>query len=105
MSFPGREAAMADTERSMTNGDGAGQPLERATLARRKRRDAAFLLPNLGLVLLVSPIVDVFADAGRLFGIPVVVLYVFGVWFALIAACARLARALDAGGDGGDGAA
>lgn len=94
---------MAETERKTTNGEGSAQPLARAALARRRHRDAAFLLPNLGLVLLVSPLIDVFTDAGRLFGIPVVVLYVFGVWFALILACGRLARALDEGG--GDGAA
>jgi hypothetical protein len=90
----------ADDRMSATD-EGAGQPLARATLARRKRRDAAFLLPMLAFVLLGSPIVDVFADAGRLFGIPAAVLYVFGVWFALIAACARLARSLE----DGDGAA
>lgn len=92
---------MGETERSASEGNGAGQPLARATLARRRRRDAAFLLPNVGLVLLVSPFTDVFADAGHLFGIPVVVLYVFGVWFGLIAACAALSRAVD----DGDGAA
>lgn len=86
---------MGESERNMSNGEAAGQPLARATLARRKRRDAAFLLPNLGLVLLVAPFADVFADAGRLFGIPVVVIYVFGVWFGLIAACAALARAVE----------
>jgi len=92
---------MGADDRMVPNGEGSGQPLAQATLARRKRRDAALLLPVLGLVLLASPVLDVFADAGRLAGIPAAVLYVFGVWFALIGACARLARVLE----DGDGAA
>jgi hypothetical protein len=71
-----------------------GQPLARAALARRKRRDAAAVLPLAGIVLLASPLIDAVADAGLIGGIPVSAIYIFGVWFALIALTARLARRL-----------
>jgi hypothetical protein len=87
---------MAPDSRTTAPGEAAesGQPLARGALARRKRRDAAAILPLLGIVLFASPLIDAFADAGLIGGIPVSVIYVFGVWFALIALTARLARGL-----------
>jgi hypothetical protein len=38
----------------------------------------------LGLLLLNYPLLDLFAGTGRLFGIPVLYLYVFAVWALLI---------------------
>lgn len=59
-------------------------------------RDAAVLLPVLGLVLLVPPLVTLFASARiGIAGVPLVVVYVFGTWLGLIAAAALLARRLD----------
>lgn len=56
----------------------------------RKTRDAALLLPVLGVLLLVSPMLAVFTGEGTVFGIPSPFIYVFGVWAGLI----LLARAL-----------
>jgi hypothetical protein len=70
------------------------QPLARDALARRKRRDAAAILPMVGLVAFASPLLDLFAGGGSLLGLPVGVLYIFGTWFALIVVTARLSRRL-----------
>jgi hypothetical protein len=78
----------------------APRPLAREALGRRRRRDAALILPLAGAFLLVSPLLDVFA-AGSLFGVPTAVIYVFAVWAGLIVAAGALARRLIE--DGGDG--
>lgn len=69
-------------------------PLASAALRRRKRRDLAVILPVVGTVLLVSPFLDLFAGIGRVLGAPTALVFVFGVWFGLIAVTALLARAL-----------
>ncbi|MFQ5622756.1 MAG: hypothetical protein ACE5FS_05095 [Paracoccaceae bacterium] len=66
---------------------------ERAFL-RRRRQDAALILPLLGLVLLVSPVTAIFLRGGFVFGLPVAVVYVFGVWLFLILLARRMARLL-----------
>ncbi|HMQ92001.1 MAG TPA: hypothetical protein PKA33_10185 [Amaricoccus sp.] len=92
---------MSDQDRESSSPDRAALPLAREAAARRRRRDVALVLPLLGVVLLASPFANVVAHAGHLAGIPVGVLYVFGVWLALIAATARLAGRLRA--DDGEG--
>jgi putative effector of murein hydrolase LrgA (UPF0299 family) len=58
-------------------------------------RDAAALLPVLGLVLFMPPVVTLFAAAyADVAGVPLVVVYVFGTWLALIVAAAWLSRRL-----------
>jgi hypothetical protein len=65
-----------------------------------RARDAAVLLPVLGLFLLMPPMITLFVgDAGET-GIPRVVTYLFGVWLALIVAAAWLARRLRSRGHG-----
>ena len=49
-----------------------------------KFRDAAFLLPVAGLFLLLPPVIDLFTARVSLFGIPLIVAYIFGLWSALI---------------------
>ena len=49
-----------------------------------KFRDAAFLLPIAGLFMLLPPVIDLFTVETHLFGIPLIVAYVFGLWSALI---------------------
>lgn len=61
---------------------------------RQKTREVAFVLPVVGVLLLLSPLVSLFKDAGSVFGIPMAVLYVFGVWVALIVVAVLLARRL-----------
>lgn len=55
------------------------------------------MLPLFGLFLLMPPIVTVFATQLDLGGIPLIVIYVFSVWAALILCAALLARRLDPG--------
>lgn len=74
-----------------------GPSLARTTLERRRRRDAAAAMPFVALVLFASPLLDLMAGGGALVGIPLGVLYVFGSWFALIAAIGFLARRLSDG--------
>lgn len=50
-----------------------------------KFRDAAFLLPVAGLFLLLPPVIDLFTAQTSLFGIPLIVAYIFGLWSVLIA--------------------
>lgn len=61
-----------------------------------RARDAAGLLPLLGLALFVPPVITIVAAHGAdLAGIPLIVAYVFGAWLGLIAAAALLARRLE----------
>lgn len=55
---------------------------------------AAVALPLLGLFLLMPPVITLFAHGVGLGGVPTIVLYVFGVWIALIVCAALLARRL-----------
>lgn len=67
-----------------------GQPLD-SSLAP----DAAVALPLFGLFLLMPPIITLFAAGIDIEGIPLIAIYVFSVWAALIICAARLARRLD----------
>jgi len=69
-------------------------PPDDAANRRQKARDAALILPVLGAAALMPPFATVFAVDGVAFGVPVVVLYVFGVWAGLILAAFLLARPL-----------
>ncbi len=60
-----------------------------------RRRDAAALLPALGVFLLMPPVITLFTGAHTLWGVPLIVAYLFGVWLALIVAAALLARRLE----------
>jgi len=59
-----------------------------------RARDAAIVLPLLGLVLLMPPVIALFAVPIRVGGVPLIVVYVFGVWLALVLGAALLGRAL-----------
>jgi hypothetical protein len=61
-------------------------------LALRKARDTALAVPLVGVILLMPPVAQIFAVEGRIFGLPVAVAYVFGVWLALIVAARRTGR-------------
>jgi hypothetical protein len=54
--------------------------------------DAAALLPFAGLVLLMPPVIGLFPAAITVAGIPLPVLYLFGIWAMLIVAAFLLAR-------------
>jgi membrane protein implicated in regulation of membrane protease activity len=65
----------------------------------QRTRDAALVLPILGAFLLVSPAASIFNTPATVFGLPLVVLYVFGVWLGLILIAIVLARRLSAAED------
>ena len=60
----------------------------------RRARAAALLLPLVGLFLLMPPFVTLFGGQARVFGVPLIVFYLFAVWAALTLAAALLARSL-----------
>ena len=62
----------------------------------RKTRDAALILPIIGLLFLIPPFATIFAIDGRILGIPVMVAYIFVVWALLIAAAAVLSKRIQA---------
>jgi hypothetical protein len=65
-------------------------------------RDAATLLPVVAAVLLLPPFILVFAAPAHIAGIPLIVVYVFGVWAAVILCAFLVARRLKTP-DGADG--
>ena len=69
--------------------------------SQRKLRDRSLVLAIVGTVLLIPPVADIFLINGKLFGLPIPLLYVFIVWIGLIVAAARLARPLRDGDDPG----
>lgn len=60
-----------------------------------RAQNAAVVVPLAGLLLLMPPFISLFATPARLFGIPIVVLYMFGIWAALVLLTWRLTRRLD----------
>ena len=60
----------------------------------RRLNDMAVVAPLLGLVLLTPPVIGLFATEGTLFGAPVILIYLFAVWFGLILLAAVLSRRL-----------
>ena len=73
-----------------------------AAEATRRRRVAerAFFLPVLGMVLLLTPVVNAFASPRTFLGMPLSFLYIFGVWAFLIVLARRLSKALSERADG-----
>lgn len=57
--------------------------------------DAAVALPLFGVFLLMPPIITLFASGLDIHGVPLIVVYVFSVWIALIVCAAWLAKRLD----------
>lgn len=64
------------------------------SLAQRKARDRAFVLPVVGLLLLTPPLAGIFELDFLVAGVPFTALYLFVVWAGLIAGAALLARTL-----------
>jgi len=51
----------------------------------RKKEDAVFIVPVLGALFLLPPLLNLFNTRTLLFGVPLEVLYLFLVWVLLIA--------------------
>lgn len=62
-------------------------------------RDAAVVLPLLGLFAWMPPVIGLFIASGRVFGVPLIVAWLFGIWLALIFAAMWFSRRLDPGDD------
>lgn len=58
----------------------------------RRFRDVATLLPVTGILLLMTPLMVVFTQAGSILGLPAPFVYVFSVWAGLIILTFFLAR-------------
>lgn len=67
---------------------------------RRRRQDAALVLPIFGIVMLITPVFTIFTKDISVFGLPLPFLYVFGIWFILILLSRRMARILTKGDEG-----
>lgn len=63
---------------------------------RRRREDTALALPALGVILLVSPLLNILVGVRSIFGMPAPYVYVFCVWVFLIVGTRRMARLLSA---------
>ena len=73
--------------------DSGNKPPEQP-LTYQKARDRAFMLPLVGLILLIPPFADIFQLDTNVFGLPFTVLYLFAVWALLILGAAVLSRQL-----------
>ncbi len=84
------------TDSNDSNGNGKFR-----TGPTRPRRSAekSVALFLLGLVCFTPPLLGIFGMPERLFGLPVLYLYLFAVWGALIALAARIAGRRRGGGD------
>ncbi len=67
--------------------------LERAGYLQRRLRDAALLVPILGIILWTIPLLWPVEEDGASIG-RFAIIYIFGVWVLLIVSTALIARAL-----------
>ncbi|SON55458.1 hypothetical protein HDIA_1917 [Hartmannibacter diazotrophicus] len=65
----------------------------------RRLAGLALLLPAFGALLLTRPLIDIFDAKARLFGLPRVVVYLFGVWLVLIVLAYLFSRLLPKDGE------
>lgn len=68
----------------------AGPPIRPAGDTRR--RDAAFILPAFGTLVLLPPFLNLFNRGLLVFGIPLEAVYLFTVWLALILGAFAMTR-------------
>lgn len=73
-----------------------GPPVRDPAARQSRSKEAALVIPLFGLFLLLPPLLSLFEGASTIFGIPVLYVYVFGVWFGLVIAGMWLARRLEA---------
>ncbi len=68
---------------------------------RRRRQDAALVLPIFGVVMLISPVFKIFTNDRLIFGAPLPFIYIFVLWFFLIVLSRRITRLLTKEDEGG----
>lgn len=64
------------------------------SLAERKTRDRALILPLVGLLLLIPPVATIFQLDLRIAGVPFTALYLLVIWALLITIAALLSLRL-----------
>lgn len=89
-------------------GDGAASSEiaagDQAALSAAQAQDAAWILPLAGIVLLMPPVIGLFTTSIVIFGVPLILAYMFIVWGALVWAAWLLTRRLSRpGGAYGEG--
>lgn len=62
--------------------------------ARQGVRDAAVILPVIAVIALVPPIILIFVRPALVAGVPLIIVYIFGVWAMAILAAFWLSRRL-----------
>lgn len=67
---------------------------------RRRRQDAALVLPLFGIAVFITPIFGILTKNLTLFGAPLPFLFIFGFWLLLIVLAFRMSRLLTKGGEG-----
>jgi hypothetical protein len=75
----------------------------------QRHREAALLIPLFGVFLILPPILGLFDGPHAVAGIPILHIYLFAVWLALVGAAFWLSRRLgrddpDPGSEGGPSA-
>lgn len=68
-----------------------------------KRQNLSVIIPAFGVVLLMPLLANLFIVRVRVFGIPLEIVYLFGVWLFLVGAAVALAFLLPSAGPGGSG--
>ena len=69
----------------------------------RKTRDRSLALVLAGVALLMPPLAGIFEVEGKIFDLPVALVYLFAVWAGLIAGAWLLSRRLSEGDDSAGG--
>lgn len=67
--------------------------------ARKRRYDGAVILPIFAALLIFPPFIKLFAAPVTVFGVPLIVVWLFGLWLALIIVARHLAHLLTQSGD------
>lgn len=60
----------------------------------RRLKDIAAIAPIFGFLLLIPPVIGLFATEATVFGAPLVLVYLFAIWLALILIAAILSQRL-----------
>ncbi len=60
----------------------------------RRLKDIAVIAPIFGFLLLIPPVIGLFATEATVFGAPLVLVYLFVIWLALILIAAILSKRL-----------
>lgn len=60
----------------------------------KRLKDIAVIAPIFGFLLLIPPVIGLFATEATVFGAPLVLIYLFAIWLGLIIVAAVLSQQL-----------